>query len=85
MGKRMGYGQFDLTLDVVADVLGLPLESRIISIVGDVGQQTLRRSVTVVVQHPDLPEVVEGADPARLSPQLDGVPGLRMKLVDWGM
>lgn len=66
----MGRGQAVVTLIALAELLGLPEGSRVVSVVGDVKQQTVSQTVTVIVEHPDLPEVLEGADPVPIS--LDG-------------
>lgn len=72
--------QFVLTLDVLAEMMGLPEGARVLSIAGDLGRQLLGGAVTVIVEHPDLPAVHEGGIPYRVEPTFkDG------KLVDWGI
>lgn len=77
-------GQLEVTLDLLAELLGLPPGSRVVSVVGDLKQQTLRRTVTVMVAHPDLPEIPVGAVPIRLVPHWEEM-GTVPKLVDWGI
>lgn len=78
-------GQLDITLVALAEALGLPEGSRVVSVVGDVEQQTVRRTMTVVLEHPDLPEVLEGATPVRIMPMWGVDAEGRAKLVDWGL
>lgn len=73
----MGAGQFDITLDYLAQLLALPETAVVRAVVGDVEQQVLRRRVTIVVESPDLPSVGEGATIPEIRPEwsLGGLQG----------
>ena len=72
--------QFQVTLDVLAEMFGLPEGARVVGVWAPVGEQIFLRSVRVMVEHPDLPEVLEGATPVEISPTFDDG-----KLTDWGV
>ena len=84
MSERRG-GQFKASLVLLADLFKLPEGARIVSITGDVVQQTFERTVTVVVEHPDLPVIAEGSAPVEIMPVWEVDEGGREEVIDWGV
>lgn len=83
--KRRG-AQFDVSLILLADLFGLPEGARIVSITGDVIQQTFEGTVTIVVEHPDLPVIAEGSAPVEIMPTFEWCDQAEREiLVDWGL
>lgn len=83
---KWGHGaQFAVALDRLAVILGLPEGARIVSITGGLIQQMIQRTVTVMVEHSDLPEVVEGDVVPGISPTFEwcDMEGKEI-LTDWG-
>lgn len=78
--------RFDVSLDRLAGILGLPEGAKVVGIWGGVSQQTFKRTVTVMVEHPDLPGVLEGGRLSEITPTFEwcDMEGKEI-LTDWGI
>lgn len=84
---KMQHGaRFDVSLDRLAEMLGLPEGAKVVGIWGGVSQQTFKRTVTVMVEHPDLPEMVEGDLVPAINPVFEWCDVEQKEiLTDWGI
>ncbi len=71
---------FEVTLDLLTEMFGLPEGARVLGVTGDVADQVFLRVARVMVEHPNLPEVMEGAVPVEITPTFE-----EGKLTDWGI
>ena len=86
-GPKVRHGAyFEVTLDLLTEMFGLPEGARVLGVTGDVADQVFLRAARVMVEHPDLPEVMEGATPVEISPTFEWCDFAQKEiLTDWGV